>query len=188
MDLSIKFSFKINVLASLALFINVFPFLQPFVQSLSKCPKSGIHNPFKSPERFYFWNFLKVGCVYFSIFFLFWFVHNIITCLCIWLSDISYMARYHRRQRTCYHKKRFVHRELFFTIYIFIPSFYFSKLRNNTQSWRFLQFILGRWLFCEAHSKSISKELYTSSCRSPSYSKILGEFRWRSGAFPYWNE
>ncbi|KMZ56434.1 putative aldehyde dehydrogenase [Zostera marina] len=26
--------------------------IEPFVQSLSKCPKSGIHNPFKSPERY----------------------------------------------------------------------------------------------------------------------------------------
>lgn len=26
--------------------------LQPFVESLSKCPKHGLHNPFKSPERY----------------------------------------------------------------------------------------------------------------------------------------
>ncbi|KAL5747399.1 hypothetical protein ACOSP7_024399 [Xanthoceras sorbifolium] len=26
--------------------------IQPFVESLSKCPKSGLHNPFKSPERY----------------------------------------------------------------------------------------------------------------------------------------
>lgn len=26
--------------------------IQPFVDSLSKCPKHGLHNPFKSPERF----------------------------------------------------------------------------------------------------------------------------------------
>lgn len=26
--------------------------MQPFVESLSKCPKHGLHNPFKSPERF----------------------------------------------------------------------------------------------------------------------------------------
>ena len=28
--------------------------MQPFVESLSKCPKHGLHNPFKSPERFVF--------------------------------------------------------------------------------------------------------------------------------------
>ncbi|WZZ37243.1 hypothetical protein YC2023_020644 [Brassica napus] len=26
--------------------------LQPFVESLSQCPKHGLHNPFKSPERY----------------------------------------------------------------------------------------------------------------------------------------
>lgn len=26
--------------------------IQPFVESLSKCPKSGLHNPFRSPERY----------------------------------------------------------------------------------------------------------------------------------------
>ncbi|MBA0582299.1 hypothetical protein Gorai_024450, partial [Gossypium raimondii] len=26
--------------------------IQPFVESLSKCPKHGLHNPFKSPERY----------------------------------------------------------------------------------------------------------------------------------------
>ncbi len=26
--------------------------MQPFVDSLSKCPKHGVHNPFKAPERF----------------------------------------------------------------------------------------------------------------------------------------
>lgn len=26
--------------------------MQPFVESLSKCPKHGLHNPFKAPERF----------------------------------------------------------------------------------------------------------------------------------------
>ncbi|KAA8542398.1 hypothetical protein F0562_023466 [Nyssa sinensis] len=26
--------------------------IQPFVQSLSKCPKHGLHNPFKAPERY----------------------------------------------------------------------------------------------------------------------------------------
>ncbi|KAH0842724.1 hypothetical protein HID58_092095, partial [Brassica napus] len=27
--------------------------VQPFVESLSQCPKHGLHNPFKSPERYF---------------------------------------------------------------------------------------------------------------------------------------
>jgi 1-pyrroline-5-carboxylate dehydrogenase len=26
--------------------------ISPFVQSLNTCPKSGLHNPFKNPERY----------------------------------------------------------------------------------------------------------------------------------------
>ncbi len=26
--------------------------MKPFIESLEKCPKSGLHNPFKNPERY----------------------------------------------------------------------------------------------------------------------------------------
>jgi 1-pyrroline-5-carboxylate dehydrogenase len=35
---------------------------QPFVDSLSQCPKHGLHNPFKSPERY---DLVEVWCYFF---------------------------------------------------------------------------------------------------------------------------
>ncbi|XP_065852163.1 probable aldehyde dehydrogenase isoform X1 [Euphorbia lathyris] len=34
--------------------------IQPFVESLSKCPKHGLHNPFKSPERYLLYGDISV--------------------------------------------------------------------------------------------------------------------------------
>ncbi|XP_022844961.1 delta-1-pyrroline-5-carboxylate dehydrogenase 12A1, mitochondrial-like [Olea europaea var. sylvestris] len=38
--------------------------LQPFVESLSKCPKHGLHNPFKAPERYLMFGDISAKAAY----------------------------------------------------------------------------------------------------------------------------
>lgn len=65
--------------------------MQPFVESLSKCPKHGLHNPFKSPERFIY---LFMYCCYSTISLLFFGNENLMTIVCRYLlyGDITAKA------------------------------------------------------------------------------------------------
>ena len=44
-------------------------------------------------------------------------------------------------------------------------------------------FFAGFRFLCKTYPEGISKELPTSSCRSSSFSKVLGKLLWRSGIF-----
>lgn len=64
--------------------------LQPFVESLSKCPKHGLHNPFKAPERFVFIVFCCFALIQF-------FRHYL-------LAKITHIISYHGRGLQYFHQ------------------------------------------------------------------------------------